>query len=391
MRLANGRSNGLNEHFQTVVGTMNVTTHSGVRLLTVISVSLHMSCGGAEVTEEIIRPVRYQQVFATGGARVRTFSGVARAAVEAPLSFRVGGTVVQIPVRVGDSVRAGQLLAQLDPEDYQLQLQDAEGALRQAEAAARNAEGNYERVRALYENNNASLNDLESARAQRDAARAQVQSLQNRVALAQQSVGYTSLRAPQGGAIASVNIEANQNVQPGQVVVLLTAGTQLEVEVAVPEVLIAGIREGDAAAVEFDALPNRQFAARVTEVGVRAGGFATTFPVTVRLNDTEPNIRPGMAAEVAFTFQSSDNEERILVPAVAVGEDAGGRFVFVVERADSGLGFVRRRTVMIGELTDQGLEIVQGLSDGEEIVTAGVTKITDGLRVRLLGSEVEPS
>lgn len=344
-------------------------------------------CGDEEETPEVIRPVRSERVFATGGSRVRTFSGAAQAAVEAPLSFRVPGTVSRIPVTVGVTVRAGQLIAQIDPEDYQLQLQDAEAALRQAEASARNADGSYSRLRALYENNNASLNDLEAARAAFEAATAQVQSLQNRVALARQQVEYTRLTAPRAGAIAAVNVEPNQNVQAGQTVVLLTSGSELEVQVSVPEVLIAGITVNDAVNVSFDALPGRTFSARVTEVGVTSGRFATTFPVTVRLNTAVPDIRQGMAAEVAFTFQATDNRERFFVPPFAVGEDRQGRFVYVVEpQGRDNLGTVRRRPVMVGELTSDGLEILQGLADGEEVVTAGVTKIRDGLTVRITRS-----
>ncbi len=93
-----------------------------------------------------------------------------------------------------------------------------------------------------------------------------------------------------------------------------------------------------------------------------------------------------MAAEVAFNFQATDNRERFLVPPFAVGEDREGRFVFVVEPQESGLGTVRRRAVTVGELTSDGLEILSGLADGEEVVTAGVTKITDGLTVRITGA-----
>jgi multidrug efflux pump subunit AcrA (membrane-fusion protein) len=90
------------------------------------------------------------QVYRTGADRVRTFSGTARAGVESRLSFRVAGTVERVAVKVGDTVRPGQMLAELDPRDYELQVEDAEASLAQARARARNAESNLDRVRGLY-------------------------------------------------------------------------------------------------------------------------------------------------------------------------------------------------------------------------------------------------
>ena len=115
-----------------------------------------------------------------------------------------------------------------------------------------------------------------------------------------------------------------------------------------------------------------------------SGQFATTFPVTVTLEALDPGVRPGMAAEVAFTFRATDDRERFFVPVVAVGEDRSGRFVWVVEPRDTGFGVVHRRAVTVGELTSEGLEIVQGLADGEDVVTAGTGQLTEGLTVRLM-------
>jgi multidrug efflux pump subunit AcrA (membrane-fusion protein) len=90
-----------------------------------------------------------------------------------------------------------------------------------------------------------------------------------------------------------------------------------------------------------------------------------------------------MAAEVGFRFEPPSDRDVIVVPPVAVGEDQLGRFVFIVEPADSGYGVARRRDVRVGELTTDGLEVLDGLSDGDRVVTAGVSRIVDGLRVRI--------
>jgi multidrug efflux system membrane fusion protein len=353
-----------------------------ILLLTSNVLLLLISCGEEPQVEEVIRPVRYQKVYISGGDRTRAFSGVAQASQESRLSFKVAGTIRRIAVKVGDKVEVGQLIAELDPKDYELQVEEAQAALSQAEAQQRNADANYERVRKLYENRNASRNDLDATRAAAESAQAQVRSIEKRLELAKSQLSYTKLMAPTRGAIATVEREANENVNPGQTIVQLTSGSGIEVEVAVPEVLISQVKEGGKVTVTFDALPEQTFSARVTEVGVASTGYATTFPVTVRLEAADQSVRSGMAAEVSFKFESAQ-QEQIVVPSVAVGEDRQGRFVYVVEPTDSGFGIAYRRPVMIGDLTEQGIEILEGLNDGERIVTAGVSKLSDGQKVRL--------
>jgi RND family efflux transporter MFP subunit len=350
----------------------------------VLGLAVLASCGGEKETPQApIRPVRYAAVLATGGARERTFSGIAQAGVESSLSFKVAGTVERVAVKVGDAVRRDQVMVALDASDYRLRVREAEASLTQAQAQERNARSAHERVRTLYENRNASRQDLDAARAAHESASALVETIERRLDLARLQVDYTELRAPFAASVAEVRVELNENVSPGSPVVLLTAGRKPEVTVSVPGVLIAQVAVGSAVSVHFDALPDRTFPAVVTEVGVASSAFATTFPVTVCLENETDAVRPGMSAEVAFRFETASAEECFVVPTVAVGEDRDGRFVFVVEPADSGFAVARRRPVVVGELTAEGLEIRSGVRDGELVVTAGVTRIVDGQRVRL--------
>ncbi len=357
-----------------------------------MSVIFQWGCGGSEPeTARILRPVRFQQVFATGGTRVRTFSGVAQAAVESRLSFKVGGTINRLHVKVGDNVEPGTLIAELDPKDFELQVDEAEAALEQARAGARRAAAEYDRIRQLYENRNASRSDLDAARAADESAKAQVRATEKKLELAASQLGYTKLRAAVGGAIASVDADINENVKPGDRIAVLTSGQRLEVKVSMPGLLIAQIREGDQVEVKFDAQPDRPLKARVTEVGVAATGTLATFPVTVLLEQSDNTLRPGMSAEVAFTFRSGDERERFIVPPVAVAEDKAGRHVFVVNRTGPETGIVERRAVVVGELTSDGLEVFEGLLEGDLLVTAGVTKIHDSMEVKLPKSAENPS
>jgi RND family efflux transporter MFP subunit len=333
--------------------------------------------------EEIIRPVMYQPVFATGGARMRSFSGAARADVESNLSFKVAGNISRVYVKVGDRVQKGAPIADLDPADYDLQVEDAEASLLQTQSQARNARANYSRVQSLYVNQNASRADLDAALAQKESADANVASNEKKLELAKRQRRYTRLTAPAAGSIASVDAEVNENVVTGRPIVMLAGAGSPEVEVAVPEILIDQIQEGANVQARFDAIPGKTFAATVTEVGVASVGFATTYPVKVRLEEADERVRPGMAAEVMFEFERTDDRERFIVPPVSVGEDGAGRFVFVVETTGDGFGLAKRIPVTVGQLTSRGLEVTEGLKDGDLVVTAGVSRISDGQKVRL--------
>lgn len=370
------------------------------RFLTVVALFVTAVLGGAcdrgeVVAEPQLRPVRTEVVTVSGAERLRTFSGTFRAGMESRLSFRVPGRVQQLPVDVGQSVAANQLIAELDSRDYELQLQEAQASLTRALASKRNAEAERDRVRELYENDNASLSQWDQARAAAESAAALVESLEKRLELAQRQLDYTRLTAPVAGAIAAVAVEVNENVQAGQPIVTLFSRTMPEVEVDLPGSVITEVEEGDSAVVECDAHSGEILDGFITEVGVAASG-STTFPVTVQLRTRSDLVRPGMAAEVTFRLASSKEDvTRILVPAVAVGEDRDGRFVFLAEQQADGTAVVRRRPVTVGGLTtgDQQdrIEILDGLAAGDVIVTAGVRRLEDGRKVRLAeASESSP-
>jgi len=367
---------------------MNKTKNLFRIFISLLLLSQFISCGSEEKDSgPIIRSVRYEPVYAYGGSRVRSFSGVAKAGVESKLSFRVKGVIERINVKVGDKVRAGQVIAELDPTDFEIKVAEAEAALQQAQAQARNAAANFDRISALWENRNTSLNNLDAARATHESARAAVKSTEKQLEQARLNLEYTKLKAPVKGAIADITAEVNENIRDGSTIALLTAGSQLEVEVDMPGILIAQLREGDPVTVVFDAMPERSIPGTISEVGVATISQKTTYPVTIVLNQKNADIRSGMAAQVGFKFESKTKKERILVPPAAVSEDRNGRFVFIVTPDEAGCGIVHRREVTVGELSDEGLEILNGLSDGDLLVTAGVTQLIDGQKVKLPKNE----
>ncbi len=356
-----------------------LSTTAGLILLCGVMIA----CKGEEETVvPVPRPVRTLVVENYTDTVPFTLAGVARAGIESNLSFRVPGTVVSLPARVGSDVRRNQVLGRLDPVDYELAVEEAKASQAQAEATLRRAIADYSRVRQLYENRNASEAELDAGRASFESAEAQVEAAEKRLAQAEQQLGYAVLRAPVSGAVAAVEVEVNETVQAGQTIVRLTSGETPEVEVGVSEVTISSMRVGMPASVRFDALGGSTFPGTVTEVGVATTRGSSTYPVTVRLDRADGTVRSGMAAEVTFEIGSSDGTARLLLPPVAVGEDEHGRFVFLVDDQGGGSAVVRRHPVTVGQFTAAGIEVLDGLSIGDTVVTAGVRRLKDGMNVR---------
>ncbi|MBP7829795.1 MAG: efflux RND transporter periplasmic adaptor subunit [Kiritimatiellae bacterium] len=333
----------------------------------------------------VVRPVVTVKVEDSGGTRTRSFSGTARAAVETILSFRVGGEIVELPVKIGTAVQAGDLVARLDATDYELQAKQLEAQRAQAEAEWKRAQADYDRVKLLYESQNASKSDLDQARAAFDSTAAQRDAVGKSLQLSRQQLEYCVLRAPIAGAIASRPVDIHQTVQAGQAIATLTAGEQMELLIGVPETLIARVHVGDAARIQFEALPGEPFDAGVSEVGVEPTA-SSTYPVKLVLQKADGRIRSGMIGEAQLTFAAEEGGGLNVPPAAVVSEPDGRRFVWVLDESS---GTVRRRDVRIGALTSDGLQIVEGLQAGEDIVIRGVHRVEDGMAVRRM--EESPS
>lgn len=358
------------------------------KVLTLISLVVVVGCSQEEAAapEAPIRPVKSIVVQPGDISQRQTFSGSAKADTEADISFKVSGTLLNRPVDIGDRVTRGDLLAELDRRDFEIQVREADAQLANAKAALRNAEANYDRVRDLYENDNVARSELDNARASAESAEAQVKIAEQSLANNRLQLSYTRVVAPGDCDIAETFFKENENVGSGQAIVRLNCGSCAEVRLSVSESHIGHIQVNDDAEVSFSALGDQTFAAQVTEVGVAIASEANAFPVLVKLNEGCDQVRPGMVADVAFRFDVVGSADGILIPVVAVGEDRSGRYVYVLDQQDETFWRAVRRPVTIGPPQQGGIVITGGLESGERVVTAGVRRITDGQVVRLFGS-----
>jgi len=348
-------------------------------LLGSLSFSLCLiSCGGeeAEKTEAVIRPVK-TMVVGEGASGIRSLPGTVQAANRVEMSFRVGGPLIDFPVKEGQKVKKGQLLARIDPRDYQI-------AVDKAKAEFAKADADYQRYQQLYEKEAVPLADLELRQAQRDVAKSLLDD-------AKANLDDTYLRAPFEGEIGETYYESGEDIKAKDRVLGLHGTDILEIVINVPEAFKAIIdpkltRERKITA-KFSFVADREFDLLLAEFSAAADPQTQTYKATLSMPQPEGvNIQSGMTAEVlvyALQFDKDQTTSEFVVPAVAVfsGDDAS-KFVWVVDQTDM---IIHRRKIDVGAVTGTSdITILDGISAGDRIVIAGVTTLRDSMKVSYL-------
>ena len=349
--------------------------------LVCLSMLLQSACDRNDVeVEQRLRPVRYETVTNDSVGRDRSFSGTSKSTQESRLSFKVSGTVTSVPAQIGQQLNKGDLIAQLDAANFALQVDQAQASLVEAQAGERNAASTYERTKGLYANDNASLNELDAARANAESAKAQARSAAKALEIARLNESYTRLYASSDCSISSIDIEVNENVSAGQQIAIVSCGDEFEVTLNVPESVITAIDQYTPVSISFSSISGVQFSGEISKIST--AGSSAAFPVVVNIHEKHPSLRSGLAAEVTFQFDTPSRGNTYVLPVAAVIRDPAGTFVFVATPDDiDGEAIVTRRPVTLGELTQAGIEVIDGLSPGDRVITAGISVIRQGQRV----------
>ncbi|BCS89789.1 efflux RND transporter periplasmic adaptor subunit [Pseudodesulfovibrio sediminis] len=354
--------------------------HKFTVLAIVLSLFIIQGCNKkpAEVKAPI-RPVKTMTVSAFNQGKQWTFAGVAEDALETDLSFRVGGKIIAFPGdQIGRRFSKNAIIARLDPADYELEVRQANANLEQIRANYVRAKADMKRNTELFVRGVISRGELDQIEADFKSYEAQLSASSKKLEIARKHLNYTTLRAPFDGWIGKVESKIHQNVSAGQSVASFNAGRQMKMYVAIPDILISQVHEGDPVEVLFDALPGHRMKGTVMEVSVDSAS-GSTYPVKVYLDNKEKLVRSGMSGHVDFLGRESTTDVYYL-PAVAVlGETDGTRSIWVVNTKDS---TVSKKTVVVGDLSSQGLEIREGVNPGDIIVIRGVHRLKEGLQVR---------
>lgn len=355
-----------------------------VRLaLFALATAVLAACSGHEAAEPPPRPALVVEV-GTGGQQASAFAGEIRARHEPALAFQVGGKIARRQADVGDRVRTGQVLAELDPADLALQLEAGRAQQAAAEADLALATAELERHRGLFERQLISRSLFETREAAAQAAQARLRQATAQVAAFANQAGYAQLRAPSNGVIAQRLAEAGQVVAAGQPVFVLAVDGEREVAISLPEQSAEDFVQGRELWVELWATPGQRIKGRLREVAPAADALTRTYAARVALEDGEGAVELGQSARV---YALSNGRHQLGLPLSALHAKDGQPAVWRVDRAT---GRVQLVPVQSGAYTESGVPIEAGLQEGDWVVAAGVHLLLEGQRVLPVDRENRP-
>jgi len=337
------------------------------------------ACSRPEPAPEPVRAVRTVTVAAESAGGVQEFAAEVRARTESRLGFRVGGKMLRRSAEVGLRVKAGDVLAQLDPEDLRLSQAAAAAAVRAAQVNVELAEADYRRYKDLRDQGFISSAELDRRDTTLKAARAQLEQARAQASVQGNQAAYSVLTAPAGGVITAVEAEPGAVLSTGATVVRLAHDGPRDVVFSVPEDAVAAMRplQGRAGALRVrmwgatETLP-----ATVREIAAAADPATRTFLVKADLGRAV--VQLGQTATVLLELPRREVVAKL--PLSALTQQQGRTSVWLVDPAGM---TVRLQPIAVAGAEGNTVLVASGLSPGQLVVTAGVHVLTPGQKVKL--------
>jgi RND family efflux transporter MFP subunit len=346
-----------------------------------ITAALLSACGRqAEAPPQEVRPVRTVTIAERHAALPVTLTGTIGARDEAPLAFRLSGRMIDRRVNLGDRVRAGQVVARLEPQNEQNALRSARASLSAAQGQLVNARASLQRREPLAARGAVSQAELDQAREAFQTAKAQVDAAEAQLKFAQDQLSFTELRADSDGVITAIGAEPGEVVPAGRMVVTLARQSGRDAVFDVPGQLIRSAPRDAPVTVSLSDDPKVTATGQVREVSPQADPVTRTFEVRVGLADPPPAMLLGATVVGRVDLAS---EQVIDVPPSALVTSGQAPTVWVVDPATS---TVSLRPVEVLRFDPDSVVVSKGLDPGEVVVTAGVQALYPGQKVRVLGS-----
>ncbi len=341
-----------------------------------LSACLEEEGNKGELQSNVIRPAKIVEVGAGSGTLTKVFPGITEANRKSELAFRVSGQINALPVRAGQELKKGDLIAHLDEARYQNVLAD-----RKATFDLTRIE--LERRKKLQQKNHVSKSTLDIARTNYEGAKAALKQ-------ARDDLQYTRLTAPYDGIVSRIMVENFENIQAKQTIVLFQGNKNIDVSFNVPEDLLVRINEsntnGGLVHVKFDSVPDQVFEAHYKEHETLPDASTRSFRVVVSMPiPKDLTALPGMSVnvivDVSQILGSQSND--LSVPVEAVFEENDGTWVWLVKSDNT----VSKTRVSVKRIEGNQMLISQGLIEGNRVIAAGVDYLREGQTVRALPKE----
>ena len=334
----------------------------------------------APPVDELVRPVKTMVIESRVAFSGRKYPGRVRAHQQVDLAFQVAGPLIEFPVKNGDEVTQGQLLARIDPRDF-------ENELNAKKAVLTKTRHDVEKVERLFQAGAANAQEIVDTKSAYDVADSDSK-------ITEKALADTYLRAPFGGVIANTFVENFENVRAKQRILSLQDVSRVEIEINIPEERVAlKLKDRDAFGLiaTFDYLPGREFEVELEKFATEADRATQTFAATVVMPaPKDVSVLPGMTATITPYRKQIDDDEAagFAVPIDAVPVDEMGTYhIWKIAEASNGRLSVHRVDVQVGEMVRNDIIVLTGLSMGDRIATAGVHLLREGQQVRLLDAD----
>jgi len=359
--------------------------HAGLGVVLLFSALWLSGCNTRAELQEPIRPAIVAKPQSAAAEAGTLYSGDIKARFESALGFRVGGKIRQRRADVGTHVKAGDLIAELDPQDLHLQAGSARAALAAAEADLATAKSERARYEALRGKNFVSETQFDAVDNRLKAASARATEARAALNVAQNQAGYSELRADHEGVITAIAAEAGQVVAPGQTIATLARDGEREVEISVPESRIADHRKDQPATIELWAESGRHLDGTLREIAPEADATTRTYRVRVALGENSDRAKLGQTARVFFSGEESDAAH--LVPLAALYEKDGKPAVWVLDAKTSQ---VHLKPVTVSAYRESGVVLTDGVDSQDWIIAAGVHKLREGQAIHPVDQSNKP-
>jgi len=360
--------------------TRPIAQHIFLGLLSA-SLTISLSACGDNTPEKKVETIRPAKIIIVGdplaGAQ-RVYPGEVEAGNRSEQAFRVGGELVNLPAKAGMKVKKGELLAQLDPSDFQLTVDEQQARFDLAKVQ-------YERTETLVKQQLIPKSDFDTAKSNMLAAKADLR-------LAKAKLSYTKLLAPFDGVISTLNVKNHENVRQNEVILVIQTIDNIDIAFNLSENIISGLKKVSSRKTQpkviFDSFPDKTYKTSIKEFDAEADPQTRSYKVTLTMPTPKEFIAlPGMSVNVHMDFSNITKNQgaKLLVPVEAVfsPEDKSLKSkTHLVWKVDPETMQTQATEVSIGQLSGQGLEITSGLQSGDQIITAGVNYIKEGQTVK---------
>ena len=299
--------------------------------------------------------VSVAQVFVREVPQEAVYTSTVQAYVKNNIAPQMAGRITKINVEIGDFVKEGQILAEID-----------KAQLLQAQLQLQNQEVELQRLKSLYEEGGLSQSDYDAIQMQYNVLKTQVENL----------IDNTTLRSPINGVVTARNYDVGDMYAMSMPIFTVEQIVPVKLLVGVSETDYSKVKMGDSVVVTTDAIPGKTFYGKLNRIYPTVDPATRTFTVEVKIDNNYKTLRPGMFVRATINFGTNTN---VAIPDVAVvkQQGSGERFVYVLNADNT----VTYKKVVLGRRMGAEYEVLEGLEDGDRIVIGGQIRLKDGVKV----------